>query len=79
MRVIARMEHYGYRLSDLVKFNGIKELYCGDEIEMDDPEALGKMKELQFFDWEGAPEIEEKLMKAADKYGIWYEGSSFAR
>ena len=80
MRVIALgMEHYGYRLSDFVKFDGIKELYCGDEIEMDDPEALGEMKELQFFDWEGDPETEEKLMKAADKYGIWFQYGSFLR
>ena len=80
MRVIARgMEHYGYRLSDFVKFDGIKELYCGDEIEMDDPEALGKMKELKLFDWEGNPEVEEKLEKAADKYGIWFQYSSFLR
>ncbi len=71
------MEHYGYRLSDFVKFDGIKELYCGDEIEIDDPEALGKMKELKLFDWEGKPEIEEKLEKAADKYGIWFQYSSF--
>ena len=80
MRVIALgMEHYGYRLSDFVKFDGIKELYCGDEIEIDDPEALGKMKELKLFDWEGNPEIEEKLEKAADKYGIWFQYSSFLR
>lgn len=82
MRVIGRgmeLEHYGYRLSDLVKFDGIKELYCGDEIEMDDPEILGEMKELQFFDWDGAPETGEELRKAADKYGIWYKGSSLAR
>ena len=80
MRVIALgIEHYGYRLSDFVKFDGIKELYCGDEIEIDDPEALGKMKELKLFDWEGKPEIEEKLEKAADKYGIWFQYSSFLR
>ena len=80
MRVIARgMEHYGYRLSDFVEFNGIKELYCGDEIEIDDPEALGEMKELKLFDWEGNPEVEEKLEKAADKYGIWFQYSSFLR
>ena len=46
---------------------------------MDDPEALGEMKELELFDWEGDPEIEEKLMKAADKYGIWFQYSSFLR
>ena len=80
MRVIALgMEHYGYRLSDFVKFDGIKELYCSDEIEIDDPEALGKMKELKLFDWEGNPEVEEKLEKAADKYGIWFQYSSFLR
>ncbi len=80
MRVIALgMEHYGYRLSDFVKFDGIKELYCGDGIEMDDPEALGKMKKLKLFDWEGDPETEKKLMKAADKYGIWFQYSSFLR
>ncbi|MCI8363808.1 MAG: hypothetical protein HFG34_02505 [Eubacterium sp.] len=78
MRVSGRgMEHYGYRLSDFVKFDGIKELYCDDEIEIDNPEALGEMKELNLFDWEGDPEIEEKLMKAADKYGIWFQYSSF--
>lgn len=73
------IEHYGYRLSGLVKFDGIKELYCGDEIEMDDPEILGEMKELKLFDWEGNPEVEEKLEKAADKYGIWFKYSSFLR
>ena len=73
------MEHYGYRLSDFVKFDGIKELSCCDEIEIDDPEALGKMKELKLFDWEGKPEVEEKLEKAADKYGIWFQYSSFLR
>ena len=73
------MEHYGYRLSDFVKFDGIKELSCCDEIEMDDPEALGEMKELKLFDWDGNPEVEEKMEKAADKYGIWFQYSSFLR
>lgn len=68
---------YGYQLSDLKAIKGVKELFLS-EINIDDPEVLGEMENLEYLKWEEEPgfvrERESQMLEeAADKYGIKFE------
>lgn len=68
---------YGFQLSDLKAIKGVKELFLA-EIDVDDPEVLGEMENLEYLKWgrdsgyEGERES-QRLEEAADKYGIKFE------
>lgn len=60
---------YGFQLSDFKSISGLKELLLS-EIDVDDPEVLGELEELEYFYWCGDTKDGERLKEAAKKYGI---------
>ncbi len=60
---------YGYKLSDFTEIKGIQELSL-DEVEIDNPDALADMKELECVYWTGHSSEGEPLHAAAKKHRV---------